>query len=350
VVPEVDIAFDAPVPGARGLRAGNGVLLATAALLGRNVVVRVVVRRLLLAVPLLFVVSATSFLLLALAPGDAANQILGAHGTPDQYAALRRALGLDLPVYEQYWHWLHHALTGDLGTSIVSGAAVAPSIADRLPVTAALIAGALLVSVAFGLGLGVLSAVRGGRVGRVAATLSLVGYSLPAFWVGAELIVLFAVKLQWFPATGYVPFGQSPLDWLRSLVLPVSALSLYGIAAVARQAREAMLGVLASEHIRMAHANGIPIRSIVFRHALRNASVPVVTVLGVVAVGLLGGTVFVESVFALPGLGSLVVNGSLQGDIPVVQGVAVFFTLIVVLVNLAIDLAYTWLDPRIRSR
>src|SRR5581483_1180340 len=182
----------------------------------------------------------------------------------------------------------------------------------------------------------------------LADALALAGYSVPAFWIGAELIVLFAVKLTWFPATGYVPVSHSPVDWLRSLVLPVAALSLYGIAAVARQTREAMLDVLASEHIRMARANGLPARSILFRHALRNASVPVVTVLGVVAVGLLGGTIFVENVFALPGLGVLVVNASLQGDLPVVQGVAVFFTLVVIVVNLAIDLAYTWLNPRVR--
>jgi peptide/nickel transport system permease protein len=350
VVPEVDLSLDPAVPGATRPSTGNGRLVAETTRLARHPVVDLVGRRLLLAVPLLFAVSALSFLLLSLAPGDAANQILGPHATPEQYAALRRELGLDLPVYEQYWHWLRHALTGDLGTSIVTGQAVTQAIWERLPVTVSLIVASLLVTVVVGGGMGVFSAIRGGRAGRVADGLALVGFSLPAFWVGAELIVLFAVKLTWFPATGYVPISQSPVDWLRSLVLPVIALSLYGIAATAKQTREAMLDALASEHIRMAWANGLPARSIFFRHALRNASIPVVTVLGLVAVALLGGTLFVENVFALPGLGSLVVNGAIQGDLPVVQGVAVTFTLVVVLVNLLIDLAYSWLNPKVRVR
>ncbi len=351
MVSEVGIATERGVPGAAWRRTGDGRRLATGVLrIARSPIVRVIVRRLVLAVPLLFVVSATSYLLLSLSPGDAANQILGPHADPQQYAALRRALGLDLPVYEQYWHWLRHALTGDLGTSLLTGQTVTGAISDHLPVTAALIVGSLLVSGVVGTGLGAFSAIRGGYADRVATTLSLVGYSLPAFWVGAELVVLFAVRLKWFPATGYVPIAQSPGDWFRSLVLPVVALSLYGIAATARQAREAMLDVLSSEHVRMAWANGLPARSIYLRHALRNAALPVVTVLGVTAVGLLGGTVLVETVFALPGLGTLVVNGALQGDLPTVQGVAVAFTLIVVLVNLAIDLVYTWLNPRIGLR
>lgn len=348
MVPEIDVQLDQAVPDGIRLRIGDGPLAPALRRLARHPVARVVGRRLLLAVPLLLVVSASSFLLLSLTPGDAANQILGPHATAEQYASLRRALGLDLPVQEQYLHWLRHALTGDLGASVITGETVTRAIGERLAPTLSLIVGSLLVSVLVGVGLGLFSAIRGGRAGRLADALALAGYSVPAFWIGAELIVLFAVKLTWFPATGYVPVSHSPVDWLRSLVLPVAALSLYGIAAVARQTREAMLDVLASEHIRMARANGLPARSILFRHALRNASVPVVTVLGVVAVGLLGGTIFVENVFALPGLGVLVVNASLQGDLPVVQGVAVFFTLVVIVVNLAIDLAYTWLNPRVR--
>jgi peptide/nickel transport system permease protein len=316
----------------------------------RHPVTRIVVRRLALAVPLLLVVSALSFLLLSLAPGDAANQILGPHATADQYAALRRSLGLNLPLYDQYWHWLRHALTGDLGTSLITGQPVIQAIWQRFPVTLSLIVGSLLVTIVIGVGLGVFSAIRGGRIGKLADGLSLVGYALPSFWVGAELIALFAVKLTWFPATGYVPPSQSPVEWLHSLVLPVFALSLYGIAVTARQAREAMLGALASEHIRIAWANGLPARSIFFRHALRNASIPVLTVLGLVAVALLGGAVFVENVFALPGLGSLVVNAATQGDLPVVQGVAVYLTVFVVLINLLIDLAYSWLNPKVRVR
>jgi peptide/nickel transport system permease protein len=172
---------------------------------------------------------------------------------------------------------------------------------------------------------------------------------LPSFWIAAELIVVFAIVLHWFPATGFVYFTASPLGWLRSLVLPVAALSLYGIAAIAKQTREAMLDVLGSEYVRMARANGASAGSIVFRHALRNASVRIVTVIGLVAVGLVGGTVFAETVFALPGLGSLLVSSALDHDLPVVQGVTICFTLMIVLLNLVVDIAYTWLDPKMRT-
>jgi peptide/nickel transport system permease protein len=345
---ELSCAVSQAGPGAPHRRAGTGRFLDEALRVASHPVTRIVARRIALAVPLLFVVSALSFVLLSLAPGDAANQILGPHATPQQYAALRHQLGLNLPVYEQYWRWLRNALTGNLGTSLTTGQTVIQAIWQHLPVTLSLFVGSLLVTIVVGVGLGVLSAIRGGVLGRFADVLSLIGFALPAFWVGAELIALFAVKLTWFPASGYISPAQSVLAWLRSLVLPVLALSLYGIAVTARQAREAMLGALASEHVRMAWANGLPARSIFFRHALRNASIPVVTVLGLVAVALVGGTVFVENVFSLPGLGSLVVNAAGQGDLPTVQGVAVFFTLVVVLVNLVIDLFYIWLNPRVR--
>jgi peptide/nickel transport system permease protein len=319
----------------------------------RNPVLRVpllqvLVRRCVMAVPLLFVVSALTFILVSLTPGNAAEEILGTSATPDEYAAFNRALGLNLPLYEQYWNWLRRALTGDLGQSIFTGQPVTQAIGQRIPVTLSLLIGALLVSVVIGVGLGVFSALRGGAAGRAVDTLALIGFSLPAFWVGAELIVIFAVWQHWFPATGYVAITDSPAGWLRSLVLPVVSLSLYGIAATAKQTREAMLDVLASEYIRMARANGISPRSIVFRHALRNASLRVVTVLGIQAVGLLGGTVLVENVFALPGLGSLMVTAATQHDLPVVAGMVVYFTLIVVVINLVTDLAYAWLNPRVR--
>jgi peptide/nickel transport system permease protein len=333
--------------GAKGTAGGFGRPLRG---LSQDPVVHLVVRRLAMAVPLVFFVSTLTFVLVSLTPGDAASQILGTTATPDQYARLRKALGLDQPVYEQYWHWLRHALTGDLGTSIFSGQPVTQSIGQRLPVTMSLIVGALLVSAVVGVGLGVLSSLMRGWLGRGVDALALIGFALPAFWVGAELIALFAVRVNWFPPTGYVPFAQSPVDWLRSLVLPVMALSLYGIAATAKATREAMLDVLASEHIRMAWANGLRPRSIYFRHALRNAGMRVLTVLGVVAVGLLGGTVLIENVFSLPGLGSLVVNASLDHDLPVVQGVAVTFTLLVVATNLVIDIAYALLNPRVRVK
>ena len=314
----------------------------------RNPVLRVVARRCAMTVPLLFVVSALTFVLVSLTPGNAAEEILGTSASPAEYAALDRALGLNLPLYQQYWNWLRQALTGNLGQSIFTGQPVTQVIGQRLPTTLSLLIGALLVSAVAGIGLGVFSALRGGALGRAADVLGLIGFSLPAFWVGAELIVIFAVWQDWFPATGYVSISASPLGWLHSLVLPVVTLSLYGIASTAKQTREAMLDVLGSEYIRMARANGLPSRAIIVRHALRNASVRVVTVLGLLAVGLLGGTVLVENVFALPGLGSLMVTSATEHDLPVVAGIAVYFTLIVVAINLLVDLAYAWLNPRVR--
>jgi peptide/nickel transport system permease protein len=310
---------------------------------------RVVVRRLFLAVPLLFVVSALSFVLVSATPGDAAQQILGIEAPPEAYPKLRHELGLDLPLYEQYWRWVNDAVRGDLGTSLFNGEHVTKTIGDRLPVTLSLIIGSLLVIIVVGVGLGVFSAVRGGAVGRFVDGLSLIGFALPGFWVGAVLIALFAVQVHWFPAIGYVPLVESPSDWARSLVLPVVALALHSVAVMAKQTREAMMDVLASEHVRMAWANGIPAHLIFFRLALKNASMRVVTIVGLQMVGLLGGTLFVEQVFALPGLGYVLVNSTLQGDLPVVQGLTVFFTLIIVLINLVVDLAYTWLDPRVRT-
>ena len=307
------------------------------------------VRRLLTAIPLLLVVSSFNFLLLSLTPGDAARQILGPQGTPEQYEALRQQLGLDLPVYEQYWRWLERAVSGDLGSSIINGASVTESIASRLPVTLSLIAGSLLVSALVGVGLGVFSAVRGGVIGRVVDALALLSWALPVFWVGSVLVVVFAIQLEWLPALGYIPFTESPRDWARSLVLPIAALSLGSVAAVLKQTREAMLDVLGSEYIRMAAANGISRTSLIFRHALKNAALPVITVLGVQTIGLLGGAVLVENLFSMPGMGSLVVSSALAHDVPTVQAIAVVFTVVVILVNLSVDLAYGLLNPRVRA-
>lgn len=317
--------------------------------LRRFPVLRVIVRRFLVAVPLLFIVSFLSFLLVSLTPGDAAEQILGVNKTPETYAQLRRAMGLDEPLYAQYWHWLDRALHGDLGVAILSGEEVAHAIGVRLPVTLSLILGSLLITLVVGVSLGVIAAVRGGAIARAIDGFTLAGFAMPAFWVASILIVLLAVKVQWFPAAGYVPFAQSGGEWLRSLVLPTIALGLGGIAAVAKQTREAMSDVLATEYVRMARANGVPESRILFRHGLKNAGVRITTILGLQTVALLSGTVVVESVFALPGLGGLVVEASLSHDLATVQGVTVYFTVIVVVVNLAIDLAYTMLNPRVRT-
>jgi peptide/nickel transport system permease protein len=312
--------------------------------------IRLVLGRLATAVVLLFVVSALSFVLVSLTPGDEARAIVGIDASHAQYLRVRDELGLNLPLPAQYWRWLIRALHGNFGMSLTTAQPVATAVQARIGVTASLIGGAIIVSLVVGVLVGVLSAVRGGATGRFVDALGLAGFAIPSFWIGAVLITILAVWLGWLPATGYVPPSQSPGQWLRSLVLPVLALSLGGVAAVAKQARDGMLEALASEHIRAAWASGISPMSIIFRHALRGAALRVVTVTGWLLVSLLGGTVFVESVFALPGLGSLAVTAATQHDLPLIQGVVVCFTVIVVAVNLIIDLLYIWLDPRVRNR
>lgn len=311
---------------------------------------RLIVRRLLISVPLVVFVSLLTFLLEALTPGDTARVILGNNYTPAAYAQLRHQLGLDQSVLVQYWHWLVGALHGNLGVSPISGLDVANEVTTRLAVTLSLIVGTTVVATVAGLALGVLSAVRGGGAGRVVDVLSLLGFALPNFWLGLVLVTVFAVALRLLPATGYVSLATSPGGWVRSLILPVVALAVHGVTVIAKQTRDGMLNALSRDFVRTLRANGATRRSILFRHALRNAAIPVVTVIGLMFVGLLSGTVLVETVFAMPGLGGLAVQATTQHDLPLIQGVAVVFTLIVVLVNLVVDLAYGWLNPKVRVR
>ncbi len=335
--------------GAGPPKASAGPLRALGGVVDRRLL-SLVLGRVATAVILLLVVSALSFLLVSLTPGDEARAIVGIDASHAQYLRVRDQLGLNLPLPAQYWRWLTRAVRGDFGTSITTAQSVATAVQERLGVTASLIGGALVVSLVVGVLLGVISAVRGELTGRFVDALALTGFAIPSFWLGAILITIFAVKLGWLPSTGYVSPTQSPAEWLRSLVLPVLALSLGGIAAIAKQARDGMLEALSSEHIRAAWASGISPLSITFRHALRGASLRVVTVAGWLLVSLLGGTVFVETVFALPGLGSLAVTAATEHDIPLIQGVVVCFTVIVAVVNLIVDLIYIWLDPRVRVR
>jgi peptide/nickel transport system permease protein len=309
---------------------------------------RVVTRRLLIAIPLLFIVSVLTFVLVAFQPGNPTDGILGINGTPAQYKALQHSMGLDKPLPVQYLNWLRNALKGDLGTSLVTNESVSGEISQRLPVTVSLIFGALIVTALVGIPLGVFSAVRGGAVGRLVDAIGMLGVALPSFWLAVALVSLFAVKLGWFPAIGYVPLRKSPQQWFLSLVLPVAALSLASVGGIAKLTREAMLDVLASEHVRMSWAAGLSPASIVF-HAFRNASIRVVTLFSLMFIGLLGGTVVVESVFSLPGLGGLAAGAVTSHDLPALQGVVVVFTILIVLVNLVTDLAYAWLDPRVRT-
>lgn len=311
---------------------------------------RIALQRLLISLPVLLLVSMLSFLLVSLTPGSAAQQILGPTATPDQIAALNTKLGLDQPVLTQYGTWLVHTVQGDLGSSLFTGESVTSIMTQRLPVTLSLVTAAVIVSVVLGACLGIFSALRGGLAGRFVDVFSLVGFALPPFWIALVLVSVFALSLHLLPATGYAALADSPALWLQSLVLPVLTLT-FGLApALAKVTRDAMLDILNSDFVRVLEANGFSRRSLIFRHVLRNAAIPVVTMTGVLFIAMLSGTVFAESVFSLPGLGGIAVTATLQHDLPVIQAAVLMFTVIAIAVNLLVDLTYGWLDPRVRTR
>jgi peptide/nickel transport system permease protein len=309
---------------------------------------QLIARRLLLAIPLLFVVSFLSFALVAVAPGDPAVDILGLNATRAQDAALDRQLGFDQAVPVQYWHWLVNALHGDLGTSFASSQPVLTVVDSGLGVTLSLVIGATLLTAVLGIALGTLSAIRGGAAGRLTDAFAMLGFAIPSFWLGMVLQDVFGVHAHLVPATGYVPFGQSPAGWIRSLILPVITLAVAGMTGVAKQTRDSMRDTLHRDYIDALRADGVPEWRIITRHALRNAAIPVVTALGTIFAGMLGGTVLVESVFSMQGLGYLVVSAAGQHDLPVIEAITVLFTIGVIIVNLLVDLAYGWLNPRAR--
>jgi peptide/nickel transport system permease protein len=310
--------------------------------------IRLLVRWLGNSILLLFVVSGLTFVLISLAPGDAARTILGQRGNQEDYLRLRSELGLDDPLPVRYWRWLKDVLHGDLGQSMFSQAPVTRLVSERIGVTLCLVIGALIVIAVGGVLLGIASARFRGTVGRVFDVVALLGVSMPNFWFGLVLVTVFAVGLRLFPATGYTWPTQSVMGWLRSLTLPVITLAIAGIATVAKQTRDAMATQLSQEYVQAMRAQGLRERSIVYRHVLKNAAVPLTTVLGLMLVGLFSGTVLVESIFALPGLGGLVVTATTQHDIPVVEGVALVFALMVVTVNLVVDLLYRAVNPKVR--
>jgi peptide/nickel transport system permease protein len=305
-------------------------------------------RRLALSLPLLVIVPTVTFFLAELIPGDIARTILGADASQAQYEQLRQSLGLDQPVAERYLDWLGQALHGNLGTSLFWDQPVTSLLDSRLPVTLSLVIGSTLVAAVIGVALGIAAALQAGALGRLVDAVAAVGLAIPSFFLGLLFVTWFAVTLRLFPVTGYVSIAQSPGGWLRSLVLPVATLAVPGAAVIARQTRDALREVLDRPFIRTLRAAGLPGRSVIGKHALRNAAIPVVTVTGLIFTSNLSGTVVVESVFALPGLGGLAVQATSQHDLPLIEGVAVYFTIAVIGVNLLVDLAYGWLDPRVR--
>lgn len=312
------------------------------------VLARLVARRLLLAVPLLWAVMTITFLLLRMAPGDPAVTILGDRATPEQYAELREELGLDRPLINQYGSFMSQLLQGDVGASLVSNRPATDVIAARLPVTLSLALGATLASVALGVAFGVFAAVRTGLPARISQVGAVVGQATPNFWLGLVLVAVFAVTLGWLPPNGFVPFEESPADWARTLVLPVAALGVSGMATVARMTRGSMTEVLDRDFVRTLRANGVPRRSVVYKHALRNAAIPVTTMVGLQFIGMLSSAVVIEQVFVLRGVGTLARQAASEADFPVMQALVLYLTLVVVAVNLLVDVLYGWLDPRVR--
>jgi len=312
-------------------------------------VLRRVGLRVLGSLALLIVVPAITFLIQSLTPSNVAASILGLGATNTQIAALNHQLGLDQPAIVRYFEWLVGSLHGDLGNSYVTNQAVTTILAPRIGVSLSLVIGALLVFTIVGLLLGVLSTNQNRAVGRIIDIVSSAGIAIPNFWLGVILIGIFSVQLNVLPATGYVPAATSASLWIASLVLPVVALAFGGITAVAKQTRDQMLIALDSPYIRSLRVNGVPDLSLTYRHALRNAAGPTVTVLGLIFVGALSGSVVVENIFVLPGLGSQAVQSATQHDLPVIQGIALYFTIIVVVVNVLIDIVIPILNPKVRA-
>jgi peptide/nickel transport system permease protein len=308
------------------------------------------VRRLAFTIPMLVVVSFCVFSLIVLVPGDPAIALAGENPDPEQIAAVRERLGLDDPFLLQFWHWFADAVRGDLGQSLFSSQSVAEAVFGRLPVTLSLAGLSLVVALVIGVAVGVVAGMRPGSwVDRVATFAASLGVAVPYFWVGMLLVLLLAINLTVFPAIGYSPITENPLSWFMHLVLPAAALGLAPAAVIARQTRAAMSGVLQEDYVRTATAKGLPPARVVGKHALKNAALPVVTAFGLEASRLIGGTVVIEQLFALPGLGSLAYSAVFARDFPMVQGVLLVVAAMVLLINLIVDLSYGYFNPRIRQ-
>ncbi|WP_460798906.1 ABC transporter permease [Microbacterium sp. GXF0217] len=307
-----------------------------------------IIRRVLAGIALLFVISIVTFGLLFLDSANIARRILGQNATEELVAQKSAELGLDRPLIVQYWDWLTSALTGDLGRSWFNGQLVSVSLSGRLSVSLSLVIGATVISAIIAVVLGVLAARRGGWVDALVQLVSVLGFAIPGFLIALYLVLFFAINLGWFKATGYIPITTSFTGWMSSVTLPIIALSVGAIAAVAQQVRGSVTDAMSRDYVRTLRSRGLSSGSVVYKHVLRNAGGPALAVLAVQFIGLLGGAVIVEQVFALPGMGQLTVAATTQGDIPVVMGVVIAFAVIVIIVNLVIDLAQAALNPKVR--
>ena len=307
------------------------------------------IRRLAGAFLVLVLVSLLSFALIWLVPSDPAAAFLDASATPEQVAKLRSALGLDLSLPQQMLGWYGRILSGDLGQSILLNRSVTAALVERLPVTLSLAALALAFAGFFGVAAGIIAAVNHNRwPDQAVMTTALLGLSVPDFWLGLVLVLVFAVSLGWLPSGGFTPFLQSPTEWLRGMILPALTLGLVQVGFIARMARASMLDTLSQDYVRTADAKGLAKLHVVLRHALPNAMIPILTVIGIVSGALLGGAVIVEQVFSIPGIGRLIVGAIASRDFPVLQGGLLFLAVVYLAINLVVDILYAVVDPRVR--
>jgi peptide/nickel transport system permease protein len=308
-----------------------------------------ILRRLLATIPVIMVVAIFVFLMLRLTPSDPAAIIAGDNANAEQVAAIRKQLGLDEPMVTQFFIWAGKILTGDLGESFFFKKTVASLIADRVQPTVSLALFTMVLAISVAVPLGVLAAAKQGTwIDRLVMGFSVAGFSVPVFVIGYLLIYVFAIQFQWLPVQGYTRIEVNPGDWARRLILPACTLAIVYVALIARMTRTSMLEVLSEDYVRTARAKGQIERKVLFRHALRNAAVPIVTVIGIGIALLIGGVVVTESVYTIPGLGRLTVDAVLARDYPVIQAVILLFSLVYVMINLIVDIIYTLLDPRIR--
>ncbi len=306
--------------------------------------------RILSAVPVLFLTTVLAFLMVHFIPGDAAVVAAGENAGPAQIEAMRERLGLDQPLVTQYLHWVGGLLRGDFGTSLFSSQRNVDAISAALPVTLSLTALALAWSLVLGVLVGTLAGLRRGTwVDRILTSSTTLGISLPSFWLGAILVTLFALNAHVFPASGYVPAGDSIGTWFQHLVLPSLALGTVTAAEIARQTRSGIVDVKEQDYIRTATAKGLAPSKVVFKHMSKNAAIPVVTVFGLQAAQLIGGSVVIEQVFGLPGLGTFAVRSVVSRDLPAIQAFIVLITVFVLLVNLLVDLSYGYFNPKVRG-
>ncbi len=311
------------------------------------------IRRLLLLIPVLLGVSILVFALIHAIPGDISNFVIGTDTriTPEQRELVRKSYGLDQPLPVQYGKWLGHVLRGDLGTSFRTRREISDELSLRLPVTTQLALMAATMAILVAIPVGVLAAVRrNSRVDYAATVGTLIGISMPNFLLATILVLIFSFKLKWLPPIGYVPFREDPVANLKVMLMPSVSLALPLAAVLMRYTRSAVLEALSHDHVRVARAKGLANRTVMTRHVLRNASIPIITVIGIQFATLLGGTVIIESIFGLPGIGRYIYESISTRDYPVVQGVTLVMATIFVLISLIVDISYAFMDPRLRHR